>query len=57
VTCADTADGSSSPVIHSYVVQSTACDQPIAGWTATTTACPNTSPGNLYIERRLSVAF
>lgn len=54
VVCTDTADGSSSPVIHSYSVQSTACNQP----NAAEPKCPNTtSPGSLYIERRLSVVF
>lgn len=57
VTCADTVDGSSSPAIHSYSIRSTACNQPVAGWTAITTACPNTAPGNSYIERRLEVSF
>lgn len=55
VTCTQTTDGTGGPTI--YRVVATACNQPIAGWTATTTACPNASPGNLYIERRLDVAF
>ncbi|MDP1607261.1 MAG: hypothetical protein Q8L93_11605 [Rhodocyclaceae bacterium] len=41
-----------------FTVTSTACSEPLAGWTATTVACPNTTnPGNLYIERRLTVTF
>ncbi len=56
VTCTETIDGSGGPSIYSIVA--TACSEPIAGWTATTTACPNTAnPGSLYIERRMSVAF
>ena len=52
VACTDTADGSSSPVIHSYLIQSTACNQPNGG------SCPNTTnPSNLYVERRLEVAL
>ncbi len=56
VTCTETIDGSGGPSIYS--ITATACSEPIAGWTATTTACPNTTnPGSLYIERRMSVAF
>lgn len=40
-----------------FSLTSTACNQPIVGWGPATTACPNATPGNLYIERRLSVAF
>ena len=53
VVCTDTADGSSNPVIHSYAVQATACNQP----NAAEPMCPNTAPNSLYIERRLVVAF
>ena len=50
VTCTPTTDGSGGPRIYS--LQSTACNQPSGG------SCPNTAtPGNLYIERRLSVTF
>lgn len=56
VTCTETIDGSGGPSIYS--ITATACSEPIAGWTTTTTACPNTTnPGSLYIERRMSVAF
>jgi MSHA biogenesis protein MshP len=56
VTCSSSAaDGFSGPTIYSLTA--TACNQPLAGWTAATTACPNTTPGSLYIERRLSVSF
>ncbi|MCF8149838.1 MAG: pilus assembly PilX N-terminal domain-containing protein [Burkholderiaceae bacterium] len=56
VTCAATVDASSGPTI--YAIVATACNQPVAGWTAATLACPNTTnPGALYIERRLSVTF
>lgn len=56
VTCTETTDGpTGGPTIYS--IDSTACNQPRSGWTATTTACPNTAPGNLYIERRLTVSF
>jgi MSHA biogenesis protein MshP len=41
-----------------YKLTTTACSQPVTGWTATTTACPNTAnPGSLYVERRLEVTF
>lgn len=54
VTCTDIADGSSTPVIHSYVVRSTACSEP----NAAEPMCPNiTNPGSFYVERRLEVAF
>lgn len=50
VTCTATADANGAPT--SYLVQSTACNQPVAG------ACPNTAGAGLtYIERRLNVAF
>lgn len=56
VECAATADGSSGPTIYS--ITATACSQPVAGWTANTTACPNiVNPGPLYVERRVSVTF
>lgn len=55
VVCSKTTDGSSGPTIYS--ITATACSEPIAGWAPTTTACPNTAPGNLYIERRLEVVF
>jgi MSHA biogenesis protein MshP len=48
VTCSSATDGG----VTIYSLVSTACNQPNAG------ACPNTaSPGNFYIERRLSVTF
>ena len=34
-----------------YNITAIACNQPSSG------ACPNTAPGNLYIERRLDVSF
>lgn len=41
-----------------YKVQATACNQPVAGWTATTVACPNTvNPAVNYAERRVEVLF
>ncbi|MCX7156856.1 MAG: pilus assembly PilX N-terminal domain-containing protein [Rhodocyclales bacterium] len=55
VVCTPVSDGSGGPRIYS--ITATACSEPITGWTATTVACPNTAPGNLYIERRLEVAF
>ena len=49
-------DPNNSP--RQFVVQSTACNEPVAGWTATTVACPNTTgPGAFYVERRVSVSF
>jgi MSHA biogenesis protein MshP len=57
VTCnASTPSVTGEPVV--YTLQSTACNQPLSGWSATSAACPNTSsPGSFYIERRLSVTF
>ncbi|MHB1359001.1 MAG: hypothetical protein ACYCWC_05390 [Rhodocyclaceae bacterium] len=58
VLCSATPDpvGFGGPTVYSIV--STACSEPVAGWTATSVACPNTTnPGNLYIERRLTVTF
>lgn len=52
VVCTATADpgGFGGPTI--YTITATACSQPDAG------ACPNlVSPGPLYVERSLSVAF
>jgi MSHA biogenesis protein MshP len=48
VACAVATDGSGGPTIYSLT--STAC-LPAGG------TCPNTSPGNLYVERRLTVIF
>ncbi|MCK9381249.1 MAG: hypothetical protein M0P95_09300 [Sulfuritalea sp.] len=47
VTCAAAADPSGGPTV--YTITSTACDS--AG------GCPDSAPGNLYIERRLEVTF
>ena len=56
VTCAATLDPGGGPTI--YIITATACNQPVAGWTAATLACPNTAnPGSLYVERQLEVAF
>lgn len=57
VTCVATADGANNgPTV--YVLIATACNQPVPGWTAATTACPNTtSPNSLYVERQLTVAL
>jgi MSHA biogenesis protein MshP len=49
VRCTATPGTNGGPV--TYTVQSTACNQPAAG------ACPNASPGQLYLERRLDVTF
>jgi MSHA biogenesis protein MshP len=47
VSCFATHDGTNKgPWVYS--IQSTACSQ---------SPCPNTSPGNLYVERRLTVTF
>jgi MSHA biogenesis protein MshP len=47
VTCVATPDGSGGPTV--YDITSTACND---------ATCPNTTnPGNLYIERRLTVTF
>ena len=52
VTCSAATDASAGPTIYS--IQSTACSEP----NAAEPKCPNTAtPGNLYIERRLSVTF
>ena len=54
VVCIDTADGSSNPAIHTYLVQSTACNQP----NVAEPKCPNISnPSGFYVERRLEVVF
>jgi len=56
VECTATTDANGGPTV--YAITATACNQPVAGWTASTLACPNTvSPHSLYVERRLSVAF
>jgi hypothetical protein len=56
VTCNATTDANNGPSIYRLVA--TACSEPVAGWTATTTACPNTAnPGSMYVERRLEVLF
>ncbi|MBA3034054.1 MAG: agglutinin biogenesis protein MshP [Gammaproteobacteria bacterium] len=56
VVCTATTDANNGPTI--YALTSTACSQPVTGWTANTVACPNTAnPGALYIERRLTVTF
>lgn len=56
VTCASTSDSNGGPTI--YVLTSTACNQPVSGWTATTAACPNTAtPNQLYVERQITVSF
>jgi MSHA biogenesis protein MshP len=48
VTCfPSTPAVSGEPII--YTITATAC--------STTGACPNPSPGNLYVERRLTVTF
>lgn len=49
VTCTSYADGSGGPTV--YEIQSTACNQPSGG------VCPNASPGNNYIERRMKVTI
>ena len=47
VSCVATPDGSGGPTV--FVITSTACND---------ATCPNTTnPGNLYIERRLTVTF
>ncbi|MBI5897663.1 MAG: agglutinin biogenesis protein MshP [Rhodocyclales bacterium] len=54
VDCVATADpgGFSGPTV--YTVTATACNQP----NAAEPLCPNiTTPGDLYVERRLSVSF
>lgn len=46
VACVATPDGNGGPTV--YEITSTACSQ---------SPCPSTAPGNLYIERRLTVTF
>ncbi|MDK9703319.1 MAG: pilus assembly PilX N-terminal domain-containing protein [Sulfuritalea sp.] len=56
VECTATPDADDGPTV--YAITATACNQPVAGWTAGTVACPNTvSLHPLYVERRLSVEF
>ncbi len=49
VSCVATPGTNGGPV--TYTVVSTACNQPAAG------ACPNPTPGQRYVERRLDVTF
>ena len=51
VTCTDHADTLSTPAIHVYEIQSTACNQPSGG------NCPNPLPGSNYVERRVKVTL
>lgn len=51
VLCDAAADANGGPTL--YTVQSTACSEP----NAAEPRCPNTAGGNLYVERRLQVAF
>ena len=60
VTCEATLDGANKgPTV--FVLTATACNQPMAGLTADTIVCPNTSntspPNSLYVERQLTVAL
>ncbi len=56
VICNATVDSSyGGPTV--YQITSTACNEPLSGWTSTTVACPNTTPGPFYIERRLEVVL
>jgi MSHA biogenesis protein MshP len=57
VRCTPHTDASGGPRV--YELQSTACSEPNAAWTAITVACPKTdaAPGSMYVERRLSVVF
>lgn len=49
VVCTATPGTQGGPA--TYTVESTACNQPAAG------ACPNPTPGQRYVERRLDVTF
>uniref|UniRef100_UPI0035B4BD21 agglutinin biogenesis protein MshP n=1 Tax=Hylemonella sp. TaxID=2066020 RepID=UPI0035B4BD21 len=49
VRCSATPGSNGGPM--TYAVEATACNQPNAG------ACPNTAPGQRYVERRLDVSF
>ena len=49
VSCVATPGTNGGPI--TYTVVSTACNQPGAG------ACPNPTPGQRYVERRLDVTF
>ncbi|MBN8474170.1 hypothetical protein [Sulfuritalea sp.] len=51
VICDAVADANGGPTV--YTVQSTACSEP----NAAEPRCPNAAGGNLYVERRLEVAF
>jgi MSHA biogenesis protein MshP len=57
VTCVAIVDpgGFNGPTVYNVVA--TACNQPVAGWTETTVACPNLAPNSFYMERRLDVSF
>ena len=49
VQCTAYPDGSGGPTV--YQIIATACNQPAAG------SCPNSSPGQAYIERQVQVSF
>ena len=56
VRCVKTADANGGPDV--YDLSATSCNQPVAGWTETTAACPNTSTATgLYIERQITVSY
>lgn len=54
VECYGVADGSGGPWV--FHIQATACNQPAAGWVATSVACPGTA-GMTYVERRVRVTI
>lgn len=51
VTCTPVSDANGGPTV--YTVTATACN----ATDATTHDCPNGSPGNLYVERRLAATL
>jgi MSHA biogenesis protein MshP len=56
VRCVRSLDANAGPTV--FAITATACNQPLAAWSATTAACPNTSTAtSLYVERQIGVGF
>lgn len=55
VRCTKTVDASGGPTI--FTIEAWACNAPLAGWTATTAACPGSPGGAGYIERYIKATI